>query len=88
MEKYQILITANHEKGSVLIFKEIVSVNLMIKAEAFLDIIQRIMPTIDWKFDDGDININSEYCQYACYTEKEIGNWDEYLLASWSKLED
>ena len=88
MKKYQILITANHDEGSVLVFKELVSINIMIKRGAFLDILNKIMPTIKWELDDGDIDEGTEYCQYVCYTEKELGNMSEYLLASWSKLED
>ena len=81
MGKYRLLITANYDADCILVFEQMFSYNIMIKDGALLAIIKQIMPTMDWDFDDGKDIVNSEYCQYVCYTNKERG---EYILASWS----
>ena len=78
--KYNLMITANSENDSVLIHSDEFNFNPMVEPMMFLTFIKQIMPTIDWKLDDGEDTTGTNYCTYVAYTEK---NHDRYLYATW-----
>lgn len=84
--KYKILITAHTKGDMVTIFEETISFNIMIHEDAFLDVIKQIMPTIEWKYDDGEIGTGSTYCQYVHYLDKSDN--EQYLLASFTEMDE
>lgn len=80
MRRFRLLITAQDENASIVIFDQKLQFNIMTHNGAMLEIIQQIMPTIDWKLDDGKDVVGSDYCTYACYHETLK---EGYIFASW-----
>lgn len=84
MKKYAITISAIVCDKTMIIFSQEFAFNMMTHVEQFLEILRIITPTVDWKFDDGDIKPYTEYLQYSTSSDDD-GN---YLLATWCKTSD
>lgn len=81
MKRFRLLIVARDDNACIGIYDQYLPFSIMTKDGAMLDAIRAIMPTVDWKIDDGKDVAGSEFCTYVFYNKNEI---DGYLLASWA----
>lgn len=84
LKKFELSITAHVGDKVMEIFSQEFTFNIMTHEESFIYILRNMMPTVDWRFDDGDISIGTEYLQYVDYPDGS----ENYLLATWSKVKD
>lgn len=83
--KYQLLITANCDSDSVVIFAQEYEKSI-ISDGRIKEVISSLIPCVKWEYDDGDDVIGTNYCQYAAYTEPN--DCTHYLLASWYAIDE
>lgn len=87
--KYSILITAQDNENAIVIYSEVSDTCKFNRNFRFYDWLCRNFPLIDFAPDDGDdfdYNPNTDYCQYACYCDRD--NPDSYVLASFNATND
>ena len=87
MKTYNLMITANVGYDAMCFYSRQWTDNPLSIREPMpvCSLIGRVMPTVDWQFDDGHDGYDTDYLQLVYYPEGEPDT--NYLLASWHVID-